>query len=136
MGQSKNAKKSTVPPLEHRPLKLVRLKDQAVITDQCVVAKSYFARLQGLIGRSRMEAGEGMLFPKCNDIHMWFMRIPLDVVFLRLSERGFVVSSVRENVRPWRVLPLHDFKATETLELPAGTVARLGLQTGDELCSG
>jgi uncharacterized membrane protein (UPF0127 family) len=88
---------------------------------------------------SGLEPGQGMLFPRCNSIHMWFMRFPIDVVFLRAQKRAdgshtYVVSSVHEGVRAWRPHPLIDFGANDTLELPAGTVARCKIGSGDELC--
>jgi len=71
---------------------------------------------------------------------MHFMSMPIDVVFLRVvhakeGERK-VVTSAYGNVRPWKLLPLADGNAHETLELPAGSVARLGIAPGDELCIG
>ncbi len=119
------------------------LKNQAVIADKCHVAESFFDRLIGLIGRRALGAGEGMLFPRCNDIHMWFMSIPIDVVFLSPAdpakrapsgERVFRVSSVRRELKPWRPLPARDGRASETLELPAGAVDAYGIAEGDELC--
>ncbi len=70
---------------------------------------------------------------------MWFMSIPIDVVFLRkekLSDgsTAFTVSSTRENLRPWRLLPLRDGRASETLELPVGTIAKHAIGVGDRLC--
>lgn len=76
---------------------------------------------------------------------MWFMSIPIDVVFLRaeVSEESGgnkvgrkVVTSVHSQVRPWKLLPLSDGGAQETLELPAGSIVRLGIAPGDQLCSG
>lgn len=120
-------------------VRIQSLKNQAVIADKCHVAMGYFDRLRGLIGRTALAPGEAMLFPKCNDIHMWFMSIPIDVVFVRALrvENGatvYGVSSAHENVRPWKPLPLRDGKASETIELAAGTVRRFGIQAGDELC--
>jgi uncharacterized membrane protein (UPF0127 family) len=96
-------------------------------------------RLRGLIGKSGLAQGQGMLFPRCNSIHMWFMRFPIDVVFLKIEtsrdgKKTWRVSSVRESVRPWKLLPLTDWRASETLELPAGTVRSSALQAGDEVC--
>src|SRR5262249_10160146 len=103
----------------------------------CHVADSFLDRLIGLIGRRSLGAGEGMLFPRCNDIHMWFMRIPIDVVFLAPAKSGagvYRVSSVRRWLKPWRLLPARDGRASDTLELPAGSVDRLRIAEGDELC--
>ena len=113
-------------------------KNQALIADKCHVAESFAERLRGLIGRKKFEPGEGLLLPRCNDIHMWFMSMPIDVVFIRNDRRPdgkitHVVASVREHVRPWKLLPVRDGTAEDTLELPAGTVGRIGLKPGDEL---
>jgi uncharacterized membrane protein (UPF0127 family) len=115
------------------------LKNQALIADKCIVAECFLSRLKGLIGRSELARGEGLLLPRCNNVHMWFMSIAIDVVFLRKKEirngvTVYEISSVRERVRPWKLLPVGDFKASETLELPAGVVRERALSPGDELC--
>ena len=110
------------------------LKNQEVIADTCTVAVSYFDRLRGLIGRKKFVPGQGMYFPRCNNIHMWFMRITIDVVFVRSVEGKWLVSSVFASVRPWRFFPVLDLRASETLELPAGTIGRHAIAPGDEIC--
>jgi len=122
-----------------REIRVQSLKNQAVIADKCQVADRYFIRLRGLIGSRGLASGEGMYFPRNNSIHMWFMGFPIDVVFVQKTkgmggDLRLRITSIHSSVRPWRVLPLTDFSATDTLELPAGTIARTGLQTGDELC--
>src|SRR4051794_9618408 len=120
-------------------IRVQSLKNKGLIADKCFVAERFFSRLRGLIGKSGLESGHGILFPKCNNIHMWFMRFPIDVVFIR-SELGtdgnkiWKVSSVHENVKPWRLLPLMDWRGSETLELPNGTIRQHTISTGDELC--
>ncbi len=98
------------------------------------MAESFWSRLKGLIGKTHMEPGEGLLIPRCNDIHMWFMSVPLDVVFLKAFEKTWKVSSARENVPAWKLFPIHDWKAHATLELPVGTIHRCDLRAGDEVC--
>jgi uncharacterized membrane protein (UPF0127 family) len=113
-------------------------KNQALIADKCLVAESFFSRLRGLIGRKQLGPGEALLLPRCNDIHMWFMSIAIDVVFIRKQKKpdgslASVVASVRPGLRPWKFLPVRDGKAQDALELPEGTVMRFGLMPGDEL---
>jgi uncharacterized membrane protein (UPF0127 family) len=126
-------------------VKIQSLKNQMWVADQCEVASSFFARFRGLIGRKKLSLGQGLLLRPCNDIHMWFMSIPIDVVFLRKVEDRSVssafsgatcyeVTSVRENLKPWKVLPTHDWSAQDTLELPPGTVFRCDIRPGDRLC--
>jgi uncharacterized membrane protein (UPF0127 family) len=122
-----------------RQVTIQLLKNQRLIADKCIVADRFFSRLRGLIGRRDFADGEGIFFPRCNDIHMWFMSIPIDVIFVRTEHgaRGELVRrviSTRESLRPWRVLPARDGRATDTIELPQGTIKRLGVEPGDELC--
>ena len=117
-------------------VRLINLKDHRTISDKCFVAESYFSRLRGWIGKTQAVSGEGMLFPRCSSIHMWFMSMPIDVVFIRAERERKVVTSVHSKVRPWKVLPLSDGRANETLELPVGSVESLGISPGDELCIG
>ena len=121
--------------LKPRQIRVQSLKNQAVIADKCNVAESFFTRLRGLIGTRSLATGQGVFFPRNNSIHMWFMSIPIDVIFVkRLSENTVRVTSVHENLRPWKWLPVMDGKATDTLELPVGTIARLRIDEGDQLC--
>ncbi len=116
-------------------LKLVRRIDQAVVASEAVVADQFMTRLKGLIGKKSMQDGEGMLFPECNNVHMWMMSIPLDLVFLKkVDSRSWSVLALRSQVRPWSPMPFVCLNADDTLELPSGTIERVGLRTGEVLC--
>lgn len=111
----------------------------ALLVSRCAVADGFFSRLVGLLGRSSIAEDEGLLLKDSRDIHMWGMRFAIDAVFLRRLEgqnadRGWEVTSVRENLRPWRVLPVADARAEDTLEVAGGACARWGLRKGDTLC--
>lgn len=60
---------------------------------------------------------------------MWFMRFPIDAVWVDRDRR---VVKVREHLRPW-LFAASARGADEVIELPVGTVARTGTQAGDEL---
>jgi uncharacterized membrane protein (UPF0127 family) len=123
-----------------RSVRVQSLKNQAFIAEKCHVAECFVDRLRGLIGKTGLGAGTGMLFPRCNSVHMWFMSFPIDVVFLRQAPGAsadaakWIVSSAHESVRPWKALPLMDLRARDALELPAGTIRQARLSVGDELC--
>jgi len=120
-------------------LKIQSLKNQTWLATDCVIARTFLTRLRGLIGTQRLEVGQGLLLEPCNDIHMWMMSIPIDVIFVRRemsqgkSDR-MRVTSFHSNLQPWKLLPVRDRKASATLELPSGTLARCDIQPGDELC--
>ena len=112
------------------------LRNKRKLTDKCYVAECFFSRLKGLIGKKELKIGEGMLFPRCNSVHTFFMSLSIDIVFLSKSQDKdgyYKVSSIRSRVKPWKAFLL-DFKSTDVLELPLGTVDRCELMFGDEVC--
>ena len=99
-----------------------------VVCDRCVVAASPFSRMKGLLGRSELGPGEGLLLRPASAIHTFFMRFPIDAVFL---DRDWRVVGIAGDVAPWRTAGRKGAKAV--LELPAGESARRGLRPGDLL---
>src|SRR4051794_23566593 len=106
----------------------VRTEAGAVVCERCEIPKSSFGRMRGLLGRSGLEPGSGMLIDSAPSVHMFFMRFPIDVVFLDRDRR---VVGVRHGLRPWRVAGARH--AVAALELPAGAAAVVGLAEGDVL---
>jgi hypothetical protein len=99
-----------------------------VVCDRCVVADSPASRMKGLLGRSELRPGEGLLLRPASAIHTFFMRFPIDAVFLDGDSR---IVGIAGDVAPWRTSGRRGAKAV--LELPAGESARRGLRTGDLL---
>ena len=98
-----------------------------MLAARCDVADNFVSHAFGLIPRSRLGAGEGLLITRTSSITMWLMRFPIDAVFLDRDRR---VVRVAEDLPPWR-LAIAAKGARDVLELPAGTVARTGTQAGD-----
>jgi uncharacterized protein len=105
-----------------------RKADGAVVCERCEVPESAFGRMRGLLGRDGLEPGSGMLIDSAPSVHMFFMRFPIDVVFL---DRDWRVVGVRQGLRPWRVAGMRG--AVAALELPAGAAAEAGIEEGDAL---
>ena len=88
-------------------------------------ADTFFPRLFGLMGKTSIDAG--LLITRCNSIHTFFMKASIDAVFIGKDNKVLEISF---NLKPWKiVLPVA--QADTTLELPAGTAARLGMKKGD-----
>jgi len=77
------------------------------------VAASFWSRLKGLIGRSGLPPGKGLLIPRCNAIHTCFMRFPIDAMFLDRHDK--VVKTIR-NIRPGRLWIWGGWRAVKVLE--------------------
>jgi uncharacterized membrane protein (UPF0127 family) len=84
--------------------------------------------MRGLLGRTGLEPGTGMLIDAAPSVHMFFMRFPIDVVFL---DRDWTIVGIRHRLRPWRVAGAKG--AVAALELSAGVAAEVGLAVGDAL---
>jgi uncharacterized membrane protein (UPF0127 family) len=99
-----------------------------VVCERCKLADRPLARLRGLLGRDGLASGEGLLLRPASSIHTFFMRFPIDVVFL---DRGLVVLGIHDTIDPWRTASQRGAKIV--LELPAGESSRRGLAVGDQL---
>ena len=89
---------------------------ETVLGVEAEVAESAFERMRGLIGRDRLERGRGMLITKCNCIHTFFMRFPIDATFL--DGQGRIVKTVK-GIRPWRPWVWGGWRARSVLETSA-----------------
>lgn len=94
-----------------------------------ILADTRWLRLRGMMGRPEPSPGEGMLLHPCRGVHMFWMKYPLDVVFL--DEGGRVVALYRE-LAPWARSQVHR-GARYALELPVGTIAGTEIEEGDLL---
>jgi uncharacterized membrane protein (UPF0127 family) len=106
----------------------VRKVDGGVVCERCLVAETPWLRTKGLLGRSDLPADEGILLRPASSIHMFFMRFPIDAVFL---DRELTVLKVAADLAPWRMAAARGAKAV--LELPAGAGERCGVSAGDRL---
>ncbi len=111
-------------------MRVVRLitDDGRVVCERCLLAESAFSRMRGLLGRSGLESGEGILLRPAGSIHTAFMRFSIDAVFL---DRDLAVLKVAADLAPWRAARCSGGRAV--VELPAGESARRGLRAGDRL---
>jgi len=100
-----------------------------LLADRAERATSFLHRFKGLMGRRSLAVGEGMHILPCNSIHTFFMRIPIDVVFL--NAQGVIVKKMPA-LPPWRATSVY-FQARSVLELPAGVLEASGTQEGDRL---
>jgi len=92
------------------------------------VADTSSKRRVGLLKHERLEGGTGLWIVPCESVHTFFMKFPIDLVYL---DRRRKVRKVRNAVPPWRLSAC--LAAHSVLELPAGTAAETGTRVGDEL---
>ena len=103
-------------------------EDGTIVCERCTVAETPLRRMKGLLGRSELPVEEGLLLRPGSSIHTFFMRFPIDAVFL---DRDLVVRKVADNMRPWRLAFARG--AHSVLEIAAGESRRRGLAPGQKL---
>ena len=106
----------------------LRNENGEIVCDRCTVARDTYSRMVGLLGRTGLAEGEGILLQPAGSIHTFFMRFPIDAVFLDREQR---VVRVAAGLRPWRTAVAR--RSRSVLELAAGEAARVGLQPGNVL---
>lgn len=112
-------------------MKSIRIKagDGSVLFESASLADNFFTRFRGLMYRRSIPDDWGLLIVPCNQIHMFNMKFPLDVVYI--SDDNRVVKTDR-NV-PVGVVCKTVKGARKVLEINTGGIDRLGLREGDLL---
>ena len=112
--------------------RLLNTSNNEVLATQVSKATSFKDRLVGLLGHEALDQGEALWISNCNSIHTFFMRFPIDVIFV---DKALKVKNVYYGIKPWRVtFPL--FGANSVFELAAGSLQEKSISKGDQLYVG
>jgi uncharacterized membrane protein (UPF0127 family) len=109
-------------------LLLRREDDGQVLCENCVLADTFVRRLRGLLGRRELLAGDGIVLRPEWSVHTFYMRFPIDIVFVDVDQ---VVRKVVSNLKPWRTSTC--LGARDVVELAAGECERYGVEVGQRL---
>jgi uncharacterized membrane protein (UPF0127 family) len=100
---------------------------RTVLAERAAVARGLAQRMAGLLTRAALAQGEALVIPGCGSIHTWFMRFPIDVVFLKSGRAVKLIHALRPFRLAWAP------GADAVVELPAGTIARTATRLGEQL---
>lgn len=99
-----------------RYMRVVNRTTGETLAERAELAETFMARFLGLQGRKELPEGAGLVLAPTSSIHMFFMRFPIDAVFINEAQR---VTRVGRRLRPWTIGPLAP-GALYCVELPAG----------------
>lgn len=92
-------------------------------------ADTAWSRMRGLLGTDQLPNENGLWIIPCNSVHTFFMRYPIDLIFVDADLR---VLFLKNNLVPNRLLwPV--WSARSVFELPAGKIATTFTELGDQL---
>lgn len=103
--------------------------DEREICSELRLAHTHWTRMKGLLGTKSLPEGQALWIKPCNQVHMYFMRYPVDLIFLDADLRivrlidNQPVNSISEKVAA----------AESVVELPVGAIARAGLREGESV---
>ncbi|HUB52187.1 MAG TPA: DUF192 domain-containing protein [Terracidiphilus sp.] len=115
-------------PVPDRRMRAVNTTRGSIVASSLEVADSGASRNKGLLGRDGLAPGGGLWIVPCQSVHTFFMRFPIDLVYIDSRKR---VRKVKSAVGPGRIS--FCLTAQSIIELPAGTVLRTETQPGDML---
>jgi len=99
-----------------------------VLADAAEVADTSAKRRTGLLKCTGLTAGQGLWIVPCESVNTFFMKFPIDLVYLDKCRK---VKKIRNAVPAWRLSAC--LTAHSVLELPAGTLERTQTEPGDQL---
>lgn len=84
------------------------------------LVSNFFTKFRGLMLKNKKDfnIGDGLLFTDCSSIHMFFMRFPIDVIFM---DKHFKITKIVKGLKinHFSIAPKSTFY---TLELPNGCI--------------
>ena len=114
------------PQIADAPMQVMNRTRDNVLATKVEVAGAGPSRRKGLLGRAGLEPGEGLWIVPCESVHTFFMKFPIDLVYL---DRKNQIRKLRSEVGPWRVSAC--LSAHSVLELAPGTIRVTQAQRGD-----
>lgn len=105
---------------------LINVRTGETLAERIEPALDSRTRGKGLLGRSHLPAGSGMILAPCSSVHTFFMKFAIDVVFVKADGR---VAKIYRKLGAWRLAGA--LGALAAVELPAGAAART--EVGDQL---
>lgn len=110
-------------------MELRRSDNQQCICHNLHYAHTFQQRLLGLLGTAKLSINSGLWLKPCHQIHTFFMRYSIDIIFL---DTDFRVAALHDHVNPWRVVN-GPGTTVSTIELAAGQLETCGVAPGDYL---
>lgn len=105
------------------------LRNNLELFSEVKVADRFISRLVGLLRTTGLSENQGLLLKKCNQVHTFGMKFPIDVIFL--SKDGDILH-IEPEMESGKVSP-HIKKAYWVLEVKSGSCQQFELAINQHL---
>jgi len=99
-----------------------------VLSESAKIASSFFSRLRGLMFKKSLNEQNALIFINAPSIHTFFMRFPIDILFL---DKGMRIIRICQSIYPGRCV--FCLNSAFTIEFPAFRLEKLNVEIGDIL---
>ena len=112
-------------------IRIVNQTRDRTLAERGELARSFWARGRGLMGRAALPEGYALIIYPEWSIHTFFMRIPIDVLFVGRDDRVVGLRRAMPPNRPFAgVAP---WRGRYVIEMPPGVIRATGTAVGDQL---
>ena len=110
-------------------MRIVNKTKNTILAEEVILADAAFKRIKGLLGKKELKIGKALVLKPCSSVHTFFMRFPIDVLFVDKDNR---IIKIIPSLKPFRLTGVY-FHAAFAIELPAGTIQSTLTYKGDTL---
>ena len=110
-------------------MKIINLTKNQILAEEVFLSASFLKRLKGLLGYSSIGKNQAMILHPANAVHTFFMRFPIDVLFV---DKNNIVLKAVSNMRPFRATGIY-LKSLFVIELHSGIINSTQTAEGDYL---
>lgn len=111
-------------------MRIINKQKNTVLADDAVLADTLLKRMRGLLGYKEIKKGQALILNPCNSIHTFFMKFPIDVLFLNKNNQ---VIKIIHSMKPFRLSNIY-LSSILAVELPIGTIEASRTKKGDIIC--
>ena len=108
--------------------RVINARSGKVVADRVLTAFDSQSRRKGLLAHGSLPHSTALIIAPTNAIHTFFMKFPIDIVFVSKAGR---VLKIRSRVPAWRMTA--SLRAYAVLELAAGSLDSSDTKVGDQL---
>ena len=114
---------------QEAPVRLINQTKNTILAQDVFIANTPFKRIKGLLGRKVFLSGQAIILEPCNSVHTFFMRFPIDILFV---DKNYKVIQAIPKFNPNRISRIY-WHSSKVIELPAGRLVLTNTQVKDQL---
>jgi uncharacterized protein len=110
-------------------MRLINQTKNTILAEDVFLARAPFSRMKGLLGRKVFLPGQAIILEPSNSIHTFFMRFPIDILFV---DKNYKIIEILPEFSPNKISRIY-WHSSRVIELPAGRLNLTNTKVQDQL---